>query len=443
MIDYAKVIERIEALSDVPVPYVILGANWIAYQEEADYAWYEACVDECIEHASLALDRLHSEFDLKQIRGLANYSMGDFGSVQAIQIGNAATAKALNLVKALGLDPDRLFDPFPPDAELLTGVMYAYRARKLIDQSSAASDDQPHYSHPDAGNSAQTQEHNEVSTADVKEQHCQDTEGVATAITEPAVSNEEASHDQATPKRQVNRPLKKPRYEETANIRTRDFTGLVHVVAKQVPQFSAVTPDTGDRLVWYFEVVVHNLQAAIKEAMSRIALPLRAAEKGDLGVITVDQAGQMRNAIEPAKLLADKTALQQAEVEKASTPLQIAPGSQTSALGGPEVDTHPVDTNGNADPPRSKSKSGGKRGRHRRIDKDTFESLKKYRESFLSAKAQGGFDFDEWLKGKAITKKEHNRRMNNTTKSKVERRESADKLVGEKSIATLSIPCQQ
>lgn len=269
MTNDAKAIERIEALSDVPVPYVILGANWIAYQEEADYAWYEACVDECIEHASSVLDRLHSEFALKQIRGPANYSMEEFGLVQAIEIGNKATAKALNLVKALGLDPDTLFDPFSPDAELLTGVTYAYKARKRIDQNSAASADQTLCSHHDAGHSAQTDEHNEASTADGKEQQCQDTEGVATAITEPSASKDEASHDQATPERQVNRPVKKPRYEETARTRTRDFTGLVHVNAKQIPQFSSVTPDTGDRLVWYFEVVVHDLQAAIIEAINR------------------------------------------------------------------------------------------------------------------------------------------------------------------------------
>lgn len=201
----AEAIEQIKALSPSPVPCVVLGVKWAAFQEEDYYAWYKSCVDQCIEHASLVLDHSPDVYELELLPGLGNYMLGRFGQVHLIRIGNERTAKSLHLAQVLGLDQWVLFDPFPPKDELLTGVRYSHRVRRRI-------------------------------------------------------------NDDADPGKN---PRKKPRCEEVMISRHRDFTRRLHVGSGLLPKFSAVIPGTNDRMEWYFEVVVFNLQAAIIEVINR------------------------------------------------------------------------------------------------------------------------------------------------------------------------------
>lgn len=66
------------------------------------------------------------------------------------------------------------------------------------------------------------------------------------------------------------------------------------------------------------------------------------------------------------------------------------------------------------------------RGRPREIDNAMFKELVEYRRNYISSKGVPGFDLEAWLRQQKIRRKEHDRRMNNTTPSKSRLRKSTE-----------------
>jgi len=150
-----------------------------------------------------------------------------------------------------------------------------------------------------------------------------------------------------------------------------------------------------------------------------------AEERSD----TISARGQANAATESAALIADESDLNQlpsTEPKPAESPEQTVPASRTSIPGTAEPVTPPSEKAGVLDQKTRKRKESGKPGRPRTIDDAKFEKLVGYRNNYESAKGVSGFDFAAWLRHQQISKNQHDLNLNNTTTSKVNRRNSAD-----------------
>lgn len=118
--------DKIRAISADPIPCVFLGVQWVANIQPDDTEWYHSCGDECVDFARKLLSE---DASVEILAGIWLVETPHFGSTQLIRIGNKYSTKLLLALEAFGFNPNRLFDAYTLDADLISGVQYCHAKR--------------------------------------------------------------------------------------------------------------------------------------------------------------------------------------------------------------------------------------------------------------------------------------------------------------------------
>ena len=237
MTDYARVYERIDALSDVRVPCVFLGMKSL-YTSTSDCCGEPSVADwrdddlknACVSYANnIFKSRLLPELEFICVsKNDEIQHLGD--NLYVCVCGRPPARQLLEILESIHFDPLQVFSPFLPESELLTDVHYACRVKPITQTNPAGNELE------DSGN-----------------------DGESTKTQEETVPVALIGHPNDSGQT----------IKEVAHKWHRDSDKLLHESFEEAPEIEAERSDGLPFPRWYFEVVVDDLEDAIVEAILR------------------------------------------------------------------------------------------------------------------------------------------------------------------------------
>ena len=147
MTDYARVYERIDALSDVRVPCVFLGIQSL-YTSTRDCCGEPSVADwrdddlknACVSYANnIFKSRLLPELEFICVSKHDEIQhLGD--NLYVCVCGRPPARQLLEILESIHFDPLQVFSPFLPESELLTDVHYACRVKPITQTNPAGNE---------------------------------------------------------------------------------------------------------------------------------------------------------------------------------------------------------------------------------------------------------------------------------------------------------------